>query len=277
VKNAEAFAASVYARAAQRRRMLLERRQRLRRLGAGGAALAVVLVAAAAARSPQLLRLAYGDDTTTTLPAHTVQTYVSETLRAGVEEEGAAIALADTRLLLRQGKNAGAVKKVALNNRADEFAALAEYKQEADLKDADNLAIVPIPGQTETVNSREDVEEYLEKQGLKDAFAEALAEYDEIFFASHALILSAIEVFDPLAQSEPANAATPGTQQPEETEVPLLSLPDATETVRQTQLSGAANLSSASTASQESSMNAAAPSVPVEAEVAGLLLVSIEK
>jgi hypothetical protein len=223
VKSAAEFSASVHLRAQVKKDAIRKRNRRIRTIGASAGMLALVLITVAVFQSMSQRQA---------LPPQTVDELLVESPTIVAEDEAEAdVDLIDMNLLLRLSENAGQVKMVRLNNRADEYDALAAYQSENGLESNGNLAIVPLPGQSETVQSKEALDEYLKERDLEADFGSALAGYDDAYFLEYVLIVGAIEIVDlavqataepppaPESTTETTPAAQPSGQemQPEST------------------------------------------------------------
>ncbi len=289
MKNAADFAASVYARADVKKQEIRRRNRVARRAGASAGMLALILVAVAVTQNAGWRKPLVAVDKAT-VPVLWSEKQLTQT----TEEE---VDVVDMSLLLRQGQGTGEVKTIHLNNRADEYSVLSAYRSEAGLEDNGNLALVPIPGQSETVLSKEDLSDYLRKLDVEADFASAMAAYDDAYFAEHVLVVGAVGIIDLTAQEE-ATAPPPETQGttepvyttfPEYLEVhPSTTEPTAgatdsappTQTQTCTQTAGSDTSAAHSIASATVSRAASGVSpmtIPVEVEVQGLLLVQAPK
>jgi hypothetical protein len=222
VKTSAEFNASVYLRAKQRQAAIRQRNRRILQAGASAGALAVVLATTLVLQSTGV-RGPLPAPAASSVPGTWATTQRSAEPQA--EEE---VNVIDMSLLLREAQGAGAVKTVHLNNRADEYEALSAYQSEAGLEDGGNLAIFPIPGQTETVESKAELWAYLEKLHLEADFGSAVAAYDDRYFASNTLVIGAVEIVDLAKQTErvPPETTETTVSQVDESNAAFTSFPE---------------------------------------------------
>lgn len=193
MKSASEFRASVYLRADEKREAIRRRNRKIRNAGISAGMLALVMALAAVFQLPAL-RLRFMPETTAgTGPALSP----SPTQEAGVGSEEAigAADVIDMSLVLRRQWGEG-VRTVHINSRADEYEILAAYKDEVGLEKNASVALVPIPDQSETVQSREELDEYLRKLDVEEDFAGAMEGYDDAYFENNLLIVGAVGIIE---------------------------------------------------------------------------------